>query len=308
MAAAQQVQTLPQRTLGKTGQVVPVLGLGTVGSGGRPHRDQVAFYEKAIAAGVTFLDTGTKATGYGYAQRALGDALRGCRERVLLATKCFEPDGEKALAALKANLDELQTDYVDIAYAQSIGADEMDLATVTSPHGIMKALEKAKRDGLCRFIGISGHNRPDKFLPVLEDFEVQVLMNAVSFVAIHVYNFQERVWPLARSQNIGLVAMKVFGGLSPQLRRQRPVESRLEPDELPLAFRYAMGLPGVSTVMVGCHDWQELEQVIEWACSFQPLSGEEEQQILTLGKRNARRWGEFHGPASPPKESLGVVN
>jgi hypothetical protein len=296
---AQQPQTLPLRTLGKTAQVVPVLGLGTVGCGLRPQAEQVALFQKAIDAGVTFLDTGNEATGYGHAQKALGEALHAYRGRVLLTTKCFEPDGARALAALKNHLAELQTDYVDIAYAQSLGAKEMDLATVTAPHGIMKALERAKRDGLCRFIGVSGHNRPDKFLPVLEGFEVDVLMNAASIVARHVYNFEERVWPLARSRGVGLIAMKVFCGVSPRSQARGPHGSRLAREDLHDAFRYAMGLADVATVVVGCHDWQELECLIGWAQSFEPLSDEEHSRVLALGRRYARRWRELHGPAHP---------
>lgn len=299
MVETQQTQLLPQRNLGKTGQIVPVLGLGTVGCGVRPHHEQVAFYQQAAASGVNFFDAGSQATGYGHAQRALGEALRDCRKQVILTTKCFEPDGDRALAALKSHLAELQTDYVDIAYAQSLGADEMDLQTLTAPHGVMKALEKAKRDGLCRFIGVSGHNRPDKFLPVLEGFEVDVLMNAASFVARNIYNFEERVWPLARARGVGLIAMKVFCGINPRGQARGPGGSRLAAEDLRLAFRYAMGLAEVATVVVGCHDWQELQCLMSWAQTFEPLSDEEDRRALALGKRYARRWRELHGPSNP---------
>ena len=39
----------------------------------------------------------------------------------------------------------------------------------------MRALERAQHDGLARFIGITGHNRPEKCLKVLREFDVQVI-------------------------------------------------------------------------------------------------------------------------------------
>src|SRR5690606_6882486 len=66
---------LPTRTLGNTGVVVPVLGLGTAPAGHRPQKEASAFYAAALDKGVTYLDTAPDFTGYGIAQKALGDVL-----------------------------------------------------------------------------------------------------------------------------------------------------------------------------------------------------------------------------------------
>ena len=39
------------------------------------------------------------------------------------------------------------------------------------------------------------------------------MMNAVNYVVRHIDDFEERVWPEARQKNVGLVAMKVLGGM-----------------------------------------------------------------------------------------------
>ncbi|MFW6125372.1 MAG: aldo/keto reductase [Pirellulales bacterium] len=288
--------TLPRRMLGKTGKHVTVLGLGTAPAGFRPRKETARFYDTAISAGVTYMDTAPEFAGYGHAQLALGDVLRTRREEVFLVTKCWEPDGEKALALLKRNLAELQTDHADVVYAHSIGSDKMDLETVLGPRGVLRALEKARRDGLCRFVGISGHNRPDKFLAVLREFDVQVMMNAVSFVARHIYNFEELVWPVARGQDVGLVAMKVFGGMAGSGNSQKG--ARLTGDDCPLAFHYAMGLPGITTVVLGCYDEAELRQAIGWARGFQPLSDAESKRLTARGRELAGQWGEVYGPVA----------
>jgi uncharacterized protein len=74
-------------------------------------------------------------------------------------------------------------------------------------------LEKARNDGLTRFLGVSGHNRPWRFLKALEEWDFDVMMNAVSVVSRHIYNFENQVWPVAAAKGLGLLAMKVFGGV-----------------------------------------------------------------------------------------------
>jgi predicted aldo/keto reductase-like oxidoreductase len=292
---------LPQRVLGKTGIRVPVLGLGTAPAGHRPRREASRFYDYAISQGVTYMDTAPEFTGYGVAQAALGDVLKNRRNEVFLVTKCYEPDGEKALALLKQNLEELQTDHADLVYAHSLGADKMDPETVLGPRGVLKALEKARDDGLCRLIGATGHNRPERFRRVLQEFDLDVMMNAVNYVVRHIYNFEERVWDEARRKNIGLVAMKVLGGMY-QMQTAPPDAQakggRIRGEDAHPAFRYAMGLSGVTTVVLGCFDEAELNQAITWARNFQPLSPMEERDLLAQGKDLAEKWGEVYGPVA----------
>jgi|GEM_PF-3429293 len=77
--------------------------------------------------------------------------------------------------------------------------------------GAMGALREAKKQGVVRFIGASGHVHPTRFHEALDSGEIDVLMNAVNFVVQHTYDFEHKVWSRARSLNVGLVAMKVLG-------------------------------------------------------------------------------------------------
>lgn len=185
-------------------------------------------------------------------------------------------------------------------YAHSIGDKKMDLDTVLGKKGVLQALEKAKQDGLCRFVGISGHNRPEKFLKVLENFDVEVMMNAVNYVVRHIYDFEERVWPEARQKNVGLVAMKVLGGMY-QSEDAPPYQpkakgGRIQGERCVPAFRYAYGLPDVTTVVLGCYDMAELREAIGWVQNYRPLPPQEEQELLAKGKKLASKWGPVYGP------------
>src|SRR5439155_17478273 len=172
-------------------------------------KDAVAFLHKALDLGVTYIDTAPPATriaamtGYGKAQRYINAALKERRKEVFLVTKCLETDGDKTIDLLKKNLTELGLDRVDLAYTHSIGHAVYDLEALVGDKGPMAALEKAKKDGLTRFVGITGHNRPEKFAKVIARRDIDVMMNAVNIVDRHTYAFEDVVWPLARQKNIG---------------------------------------------------------------------------------------------------------
>lgn len=288
--------TLPSRVLGKTGVRVPILGFGTAPTGVRvPLREAVAFYHEAIDAGVTYLDTAPGFAGYGAAQQQLGYVLRDRRDEVFLVTKCFEPHGDAALRLLERSLKELQTDHADLVFVHSLGDDKMDPRIVFSPGGCYPAVARAKAQGLTRFIGLSGHNRPGRFEAAIREVEVDVLLNATNFVDYHTYNFEETVWPLAAERGIGLVGMKVYGGAGPSPRQ---LSSRMLPtDQLDLAFRYALSLPGIACAVIGMATREEFRENLRRAKEFSALPAPEMQRLRTAGKPWAQQWGPHFGAA-----------
>jgi uncharacterized protein len=277
---------LPERTLGKTGVRVPILGLGTVALGAiADEKAALELVNRAIDLGVTYIDTAPAWAGYGKAQRYLKSILKERRKEVFIVTKCLEPSGEKALALLKKNMDELGVDQVDLAYSHSIGHAVYTVDKLTGDDGTMQALEKAKKDGLTRFVGMTGHNRPEKFVQVLERRNIDVMMNAVNIVDRHTYAFEELVWPVARKQNVGLVAMKVFGGSITAKPCKMPPELRQA------SFRFALSVPGVALAVIGMGTKEELEQNVEWAKSFKPLTPDEAKEAKAKTVELAKQWG-----------------
>lgn len=287
--------TLPTRVLGKTGVRIPIVGFGTAPAGTRLSlKEAVRLYEEALNLGVTYFDTAPDFAGYGKAQQQLGVLLRERRTEVFLVTKCFEPRGDAALKLLERNLRELQTDYADLVFVHSVGADKMDPRVVFGPRGAYPALMKAKAQGVTRFVGLSGHNRPGRFAEAIKRFDVDVLLNAVNFVDRYTYNFEQQVWPTASQANIGLIAMKVFGG---KLRSAvtRLSHSRMPPSYLDVAFRYALTQPHVTSAAIGMATRKELHENIQRANSLTPLTAPELVRLQELGKQLARQWGTHLG-------------
>jgi aryl-alcohol dehydrogenase-like predicted oxidoreductase len=281
---------LPQRVLGKTGVRVPILGLGTVAVGNLPDaKKAVALLNRAIDLGVTYIDTAPPRTrvafltGYGKAQAYLKGVLKERRREVFLATKCLEPDGGRTVELLKKNLDELGLEQADLAYTHSIGHALYPLDGLVGEKGPMEALEKAKKDGLTRFVGVTGHNRPEKFAEVVARRDLDVMMNAVNVVDRHTYAFEDLVWPQAREKGVGLAAMKVFGG--------GITACKMPADLLQASFRFAQSVKGVALTVIGMGTEKELEQNVEWARTFTPMTAEEAEELKKKTVALARKWG-----------------
>jgi hypothetical protein len=294
LAAPPTPARLPQKVLGKTKVSVPVIGLGTAPGGYLPEKAAVALYHACIDAGVTYLDTAPDFAGYGAAQKFLAPVLKDRRDQVFVVTKCHESDGEKALALLKKNLAEMGIERADLVYAHSIGDDKMVPEKIYAANGVCKALDKAKRDGLTRFVGVSGHNRPGRFLTALKEWEFDVQMNAVSLVSRHIYDFEGTVWPEAAKKDIGLAAMKVFGGALGQDKWDARVAGELRA----AAFRYAMGLPQVHVVVIGMRSAAELRQNLGWLTDYKPLTAKELADLTPRTKELAKAWGAVYGQVS----------
>ena len=151
-----------------------------------------------------------------------------------------------------------------------------------------------------RFLGITGHHKPGEFPQLLETGEVDVLLTLVNFVDRHTYGFEEKVLPVARKHDVGIVAMKVFGGASRKAGSYKNPKAppELDLEHLELAVRYALSTPGVATANLGVHNVEQLRKNVAMVKSFKPLSADEETKVTELGKQLAEKWGPHFGPVA----------
>ncbi len=284
---------VPHRVLGKTGERVPILGYGSAPGGmGLSDDDAIALCHKAIDLGVTYIDT---APGYGRAHVQLGQVMAERRDEVFLVTKTPADEAEQVLEMLENGLKDLQTDQVDLVYVHSMGKRDVD--RVLAPDGALAGLREARRRGWTRFIGVTAHNSPWRTARVLREADIDVVMLALNFADRHTYNFENEVLPLAYERNVGVAAMKVYGGAL-DMTYEKPTASALAAHGMhdhEVALRYALGLPGVCTAVIGMFTEAELAQNLAWARRFTPLNAAEDIAVEGLGQQIAAAWGPHYG-------------
>ncbi len=281
---------IPRRVLGRTGVSVTTFTLGTAACGSLSPPEIADLVNAALDAGVNSVDTSQQ---YQNAQEGVGLALGKRRKDVFLATKVFANSIADAEASLERSIRLLKTDCFDLLYYHSLG--NLNIEGAMEPDGVFTWLLKQKKAGKCRFVGVSGHHLPGRFQQFLESGEVDVLLAAVNFVDRHTYDFESRVLPLARKHNIGIVAMKVYGGMA-GMNYRKPAPAQLDAKFVPAAFRYALSLPGVATSNIGIHSVEEIRHNVQMAKDFQPLSDAEHAALLDEGKKLAADWGQHFGP------------
>lgn len=297
-AAADQAVKVPDAVLGRTGVKVSRLGIGCAYfQRKRVTPDDVRkTLERAIELGVTYLDTapvyGNPETGF--AEEKMGPAIKDLRDKFFLVTKTEEPSYDGTWKLLRQSMKRLQTDRLDLVHLHNFGDAQMwgDLKAIFSDRGAVGALREAKKQGVVRFIGASGHLHPTQFHRALDTGEIDVLMNAVNFVVRHVYDFEHKLWSRAQQQNVGLVAMKVLGGAaSPEQGFKMPAE------HYERAIRYALSIPGLSCAVIGLENTEELDKAAGIVANARPLSAEEDHELARMGLELAGRaeWKTAYG-------------
>jgi aryl-alcohol dehydrogenase-like predicted oxidoreductase len=147
------------RSLGDGGPAVSVVGVGCNQLGTRV--DQVgtrALVDAALDVGITLFDTADTYGGGGGSETLLGEALRGRRDRVVLATKFggrMEGRGggsrDHIRTAVEASLRRLQTDWIDL-YQYHVPDG------VTPIEETLGALNELVEAGTVRFVGSSNRS------------------------------------------------------------------------------------------------------------------------------------------------------
>jgi predicted aldo/keto reductase-like oxidoreductase len=229
------------RVLGKTGLKVSSVGSGV---GIEPDPQVIA---RAIDLGVNYFDT---ARGYGNGKSELitGTALRGKRDKVILATKT---DGITKAAIFKdmdASLKALNTDYVDIYHLHS--RDTPDTITDEA----VEACEILKKQGKTRFIGVSTHDVHAVADHILKIGKFDVVQTTYSY-AIGGAPLRREAIAKLYAAGIGMVAMKVIIAVAGFI----PKDINL-PKEGPLAaVKWVLLNPAISTTVPYVKNIAELE-------------------------------------------------
>ncbi|MCC3376293.1 aldo/keto reductase [Cohnella sp. REN36] len=294
---------MKQNRLGASELIVGEIGLGCM-SLGTEERKATAIIHEALERGVTLLDTADLYDA-GRNEEIVGQAIKGRRERVVLATKVgnrripgqegWTWDASKAyiLSAVKMSLHRLGTDYIDLYQLHGGTLDDPIDETI-------EAFEQLKREGVVRAYGISSI-RPNVIREYAARSAIASVMNSYSIVDRRA---EETVLPLLEEHSISVIARGPLasGALAanrqpskglPDYELDELLELRERLKELTadsrsltqLAIRYALSHPAVAVAIPGASSREQLLQNLA-AADVPPLAQAEVEAIRRLSKAN----------------------
>jgi aryl-alcohol dehydrogenase-like predicted oxidoreductase len=197
---------IPTAPFGRTGHESTRVIFGAAALGGMSQDRANATLEAIDGWGINHIDT---AASYGASEDRLKPWLATHRDDVFLASKTGERGGPAARAELERSLDRLGTDHVDLIQLHNL-VEEDEWAVAHGPGGAVEALVQARAEGLCRFIGVTGHGLriPHMHSRSLERFD----FDAVLFP----YNHSLLADPGYRADVEALLERCVAHGVAPQ--------------------------------------------------------------------------------------------
>lgn len=279
---------MPTRSFGKTGFKVGVLSLGgqaTLEIKGREDESEKIIH-RAIDLGINYIDTAAS-YGKGVSQLNIGRVMKTRRNEVWLSTKTHDRTYDGSMRLLEESLTNLQTDHLDTWQLHNIKTqDQVD--QIFGNDGAMKAMEKAKSEGMVRKIGITGHYEPLVLLNAIKRYPFDSILLAVNAADVHYLSFKNYLLPEAQRQGIAIIGMKVAtrGRMlscwtPPPLEEQTDARNRTPLSgtvSIKEALTYNMSLP-VSTSIIGVDSIAQIEENVRIASEFSPLSLAQMEEI-----------------------------
>ena len=261
-------------TLGKTGLKVSRLGFGAMRLPMKEERVDrelaIPMLHRAFEGGLNYVDS---AVGYCNqdSQRAVGDALKGWREKVVVSTKNpYYGESEKEWwQNLEDSLERLQVDYIDIYNTHGVNWKRF---TESVEPRIGKWLTAARDQGLIKHIGSSFHDDGEALTKIVEaGFYESITLQ---------YNMLDRkleeAIAYAREKEVGIVVMgPVAGG---RLGTPNEAFAHLVPgiERIPeLALRFVLSNPNVTLALSGMGSMQQVEENLKVTSNDRTLDGDE---------------------------------
>jgi hypothetical protein len=294
---------MPTRNLGRTGRTVPVFSLGGQGALERPNNEAIAvpIVERALDLGIKYIDTSSIYGGRErWSERYIGEVMKRRRAEAILASKTKERSRDGSLRMLEESLRLLNTDHLDIWQLHDIGLQE-DVDAVFGKGGAMEALEEARRQKMVRYLGITGHFRPEPLIDAIRRFPFDTILLAVNAADRSHFCFIDELLPLAVEKQMGIIGMKIpargrllSGWTPPPVERQERswegavIARTAGALSMREALYFSLSLP-VSTVIIGCDSVPQLEENVQLAREFTPLTEAQMAKIIERAQPVAKQ-------------------
>ena len=264
---------LATSSFGRTGHDSTRVIFGAAGLGSVTQDEADAVLEIILKAGINHLDT---AASYGEAELRMGPWMGEHRSKFFLATKTGDRSGDAARASLERSLERLQVDQVDLIQLHNL-VEEDEWEQAFAKGGAVEALQRAREEGLTRFIGVTGHGLriPGMHLRSLERFDFDSVLFPYNGALLSDPGYRADVEALIETCTERRVALQAIKAAA---RRRFPSapgegERRLswyepitETEPLEHAVRFALGRSEL--FLITSSDWRILPGIVRAAEGF----------------------------------------
>jgi L-galactose dehydrogenase len=269
------------RRLGKTDLNISLVGFGASPLGGvfgpNDAEEGIRAVHLAVGEGVNFFDV-SPYYGLTLAEERLGQALRGRRDKAILATKCgryglneFDFSAKRVRLSVEESLRRLRTDHVDLLHAHDVEFGNVEQIVADT----IPAMRRLQEEGKTRYFGISGYP-----LKVLKHIAQRVPVDSILSYCrynLMIEDMDTELTPFAERLGIGLInAAPLHMGMLTERRapdwHPAPPQVRLAVKEAlafcrkenidlsELGLRFCFDYPRVASTLVGMSTTEEVRR------------------------------------------------
>ena len=285
-----------KRRFGRSGHMSTVAIFGGAAFSEISQADADRVMEQVIEAGINHIDI---APSYGQAEERVGPWMTRERGRFFLGCKTMERTKEGAWNELRQSLKRLQTDSFDLYQCHAITTMQ-ELDSVTMPGGALEAFEEARREGLVKHLGITGHgvNAPEIYLEALQRFDFDSVLFPINFVQMGNPDYRRHAKELisvCRAKDVGTMIIKAVTK-GPWGDKEKTATTWYEPfdqmDEIQRAVNFALSYEITGLCTPG--DVRILPMFLQACENFVELNHEQMEELIELGRQ--------YEPLFPPEE------
>lgn len=276
-----------KRRFGRSGHMSTIAIFGGAAFWEISQEDADRVMEQVIEAGINHIDV---APSYGQAEIRIGPWMQRERGRFFLGCKTMERTREGAWKEMQESLKRLQTETFDLYQAHAITTMQ-ELDSLTMKGGALEAFEEARREGLIKHIGITGHgvDAPEIYLEALRRFDFDSVMFPLNFVQMANPEFRRHAKELisvCRSKDAGTLVIKTVTK-GPWGEKHKTATTWYEPfdqgEEIQQAVNFALSYEVTGLCTAG--DIRILPLVIQACENFMELNHEQMEELIELGRQ-----------------------
>lgn len=244
--------------------------------------------EILLQYGVNHIDV---ASSYGDAELRIAPWLARYRSQFYVATKADTRTAQEAKEELHRSLERMRIDYVDLWQLHSL-ADPIEWDTALSPGGAIEAAIEARKQGLIRAIGVTGHGLQiaATHRRSLERFDFDAVLLPYNYITMQNPYYAENFNALlstCQQRNVAVQTIKSIA-YKPWMGRQHTRDTWYEPledqQDIDLAVHWVLKRPGIFLNTIG--DIHLLPKVLDAASRWQEGSaGPTDEQMQALATR-----------------------